>query len=317
MRILLPPLRDVRFVPLVAPHEVVLAEVRQDVRALLGNEHTRIFRIGEVDLGNLLGVVPAVRVQLRHEAQVNCHARLARLRGVAGIDACDHGERVVPLGHGLRRHAEQHSVRVNQSNLLAVPGKRHRLPLHNRQANLVGQHAHYSRVLDPGNTLKCPASLIQRHKKNVAADVFAKDGQQVGAAHLGEARSVNVAGTGDAETRIAFEKMRQHKAGRGEAAQHQERGKREKHAACFAGRTRPMRSRRCLGRAKPLRGRVQHSVAFRVVELEGHARRVAPARCGGAHSSVNFARAPGAQLRGGIVVPQQGPVCRIALIGHA
>ena len=85
--ILLTPLSDVRAIPLVALKEMIFAEVGQNVSALLRHLHPRIHRIGEINFRNLLGVVLPVGVKLRHEAQVDGHARLARVRGVAGIDA--------------------------------------------------------------------------------------------------------------------------------------------------------------------------------------------------------------------------------------
>ena len=115
--ILLPPLGDVRLVALVALEEVILAEVGQNVAALLGHEHARVFGVGQVDLGDLFGKMLTVGVQLGHQALVDGHARLARGQAVAGIDAGDHRERVMMLGHGRRRHGEQNAVGVDQADL--------------------------------------------------------------------------------------------------------------------------------------------------------------------------------------------------------
>ena len=52
--ILLAPLRDVRCVALVALEEVVFSEMCQDICALRRHQHARVFRVGEVDLGDLL-----------------------------------------------------------------------------------------------------------------------------------------------------------------------------------------------------------------------------------------------------------------------
>jgi hypothetical protein len=76
--ILLPPLGDVRLVALVALQEMVFAKVSQNVGALLGHQHAGILGIGQVDLGDLLGEMLVVGVQLRHQALVDRHARLAR-----------------------------------------------------------------------------------------------------------------------------------------------------------------------------------------------------------------------------------------------
>ncbi len=72
----------------------------------------------------------------------------------------------------------------------------------------------------PGNTRITVACSIQGmlssarrlssklHKKYIAAKVFAEDRQQIGAGHFGKPAGLDVAGAGDAETRIAFEIMR-------------------------------------------------------------------------------------------------------------
>ena len=206
--------------------------------------------------------------------------------------------------------AEQNSVRIDEADLRAALRKRHRLPLHHGDANLAGQHAHHRRVLDPGDLFESAAPFVQGHKKYVAADVFAEDGQQIGAGHFGEAGGLDVAGAGNAETRVAFEIMREHNASRGEAAKHQKCGGGKEHAAHGAGRSPPGRP----GRAKTICGRAQHTVAVRIVELQRHTRSVA------ADTPLQrqiLARAPAAQLSGWIVVPQQGPICRIPLIRHA
>ena len=82
--ILLTPLRDVRLVALVALKEMIFAEVGEDVFALLGHEHAGVFRIGEVDLGDLLGEVLIVGIEICHEAAIKRHPSLARCGRVAG-----------------------------------------------------------------------------------------------------------------------------------------------------------------------------------------------------------------------------------------
>ncbi len=58
-------------VALVALKEMIFAEVGEDVRALLRHQHARIFRIGEVDFGNLFGVALAVGVEVAHQALID------------------------------------------------------------------------------------------------------------------------------------------------------------------------------------------------------------------------------------------------------
>jgi len=40
-------------------------------------------------------------------------------------------------------HSEQHSIRVDKANLLAIAHKGYGLALHKRDANLVGEQAHH------------------------------------------------------------------------------------------------------------------------------------------------------------------------------
>ena len=87
MRILLAPLRDVRLVALIAGEELVVAEVGENVGALLGHQHARVFGIGEVDFGDLLGKALPGAVEFADEAPVDRHARLARCQRIAA-DRC-------------------------------------------------------------------------------------------------------------------------------------------------------------------------------------------------------------------------------------
>ena len=178
-------------------------------------------------------------------------------------------------------------------------------------ANLAGQHAHHRCVLDPGNAFECPPSLVQVAQK-IHCGRCLRRRRAARSARVTSVRpaGLDVAGAGDAETRVAFEIMREHKAGRGEAAKHQQRGGGKEHAAHGARRPPPGR----LGRAKTIRGRTQHTVAVRIVELQRHTRSVA------ADTPLQrqiLPRAPAAQLSGWIVVPQQGSICGIPLIRHA
>ena len=49
LRILLSPRSDIRLVALEAFEKFLFAKMRQNVRSLLGHDHARIFRIGEID----------------------------------------------------------------------------------------------------------------------------------------------------------------------------------------------------------------------------------------------------------------------------
>ena len=191
-------------VALVALKEMIFAEVGENVSALLRHQHPRIFRIGEINFRDLLGEVLAVGVKLRHQARVHRHAPLARVGGIAGIDAGDHGKGIVMRGHGGGGHVEQHAVGIDQADLLAVTRKGDRLPLDYLHANLIGEQAHDRGVLDPGNGFKLLAPLADGDKEDVAADVFAEDGEQLSARDFRESGGLNVAGAGDAEAGVAF-----------------------------------------------------------------------------------------------------------------
>ena len=241
--ILLTPLCDVGFVALVALEEMVFAEVGEDVCALLGHEHAGVFGIGEVDLGDLLGEVLIVGVELGHQAAVERHAPLARGGRVAGIDAGDDGEGVVMRGHGGGRHVEQNAVGVDEADLLAVARKGHGLAFNDVDANLIGEHAHDGGVLDPGDGFKLLAALADGNKEDVAADVFAEDGEHLGAGDFSEAGGLDVAGAGDAEAGVAFEIGLEEVAGGAEAGEDEERAERQRHAPDGAGRTPPVGGR--------------------------------------------------------------------------
>ena len=61
-------------------------------------------------------------------------------------------------------------------------------------------------MLDPWNLLKLLPTFRERHKEDVAANVLSEDRQHFCAAHLSQARGLNVAGTRDAEARVVIEK---------------------------------------------------------------------------------------------------------------
>ena len=92
------------------------------------------------------------------------------------------------LRHHGGRHVEQHAIRVHKSDLLAMANKRHRLPLHQRDPNLVRQEAHHRGLLYPWNLFEFFAAIGDRDKKDIASDVFAEDWQQFSARHFGQAR---------------------------------------------------------------------------------------------------------------------------------
>ena len=103
------------------------------------------------------------------------------------------------LGHHRRRFGEQYAIRINKANLRALTKKRDRLALHDGDTNLVRQQTHDRSVLDPGNLLKLLATFTERHKENIAADIFAKDRQHLSAAYLPQAGGLNVTGARDAK----------------------------------------------------------------------------------------------------------------------
>ena len=66
--ILLAPLGDVILVALETLEEVIFAKVRENVGALLRHQHARIFRVGQIDLGELFGIALAIAVEFAHQS---------------------------------------------------------------------------------------------------------------------------------------------------------------------------------------------------------------------------------------------------------
>ena len=88
------------------------------------------------------------------------------------------------LRHHRRRLGQQNAIGVDEANLRTLTKKGDRLALHHRDANLIGQQPHYGCMLDPGNLLELLAAFAERHKENVAANIFTEDRQHLCAAHL-------------------------------------------------------------------------------------------------------------------------------------
>jgi len=241
--ILLTPLCDVGLVTLVALEEMVFAEVGEDVCAGLGHENASVLGIGEVNLGDLLGEVLMVGIELGHEAAIERHAPLARGGRIAGIHAGDDGEGVVVHDHGGRGHVEEYAVGVDQADLLHMTGKGHRLTFNDVDANLIGEQAHDGGVLDPGDGLELLAALANGNEKDIAAYVFTEDGEELGAGDFREAAGLDLACAGDAEAAVAFEIGFEEIARSPDADKDHERAESQKHASYGAGRTPPMAGR--------------------------------------------------------------------------
>ena len=88
--------------------------------------------------------------------------------------------------------------------------------LGDRHAQLIGEQAHHRGVLDPGNLLELCAAPRQRHEEEIAPDIGAEDGEQIGAGQLSAserarwgsgavAEGLDGGGGFDAEARIALE----------------------------------------------------------------------------------------------------------------
>ena len=92
---------------------------------------------------------------------------------------------------------------VHQADLLALAHKRHRLALHHRNTNLVGQQPHHRGPFHPRNRLQLLAPFAEGNEEDVATDIFAEYGKQFRAADLGQPAGLNVAGSGNAEARVA------------------------------------------------------------------------------------------------------------------
>ena len=305
--ILLPPFGDVLFVALIALEEVIFAQVRQNVGSLFRHQNARIFRIGEVDLRNLLGVVLAVDVKFAHHPRIHRHARLPRRRLVARINAGENRKRIVMRCHGGGTHVEKNSVGVDQANLLAVAREGDRRALNNLHTNLVGQQAHHGRVFNPRNRFKLFAALADGHEEDVAANVFAEDRQHLRSTHFSEPGGLDVIGSGDAEAGIALEvSLGQINRGR-DGNDHDQRAERKKHATYGALRP-PPAAVACIG-TSPFGAR--KIVAVWIIHLERHAGQCAP------RSGYTLLHAPVAGSRRHIILPNQRPGCGVTLIRHA
>src|ERR1017187_7818809 len=248
-----------------------------------------------------------VGVQLCHQASVHRHSRLSRSGLVAGIDAGDDWERVVMLGHGRGRHIEQDSIGVDEADLLFMARKCYWLPLDYVDTNLVREQAHYSRMLYPGNRFELFAPFVDGNKEYVAADVFAEDWKHLRAAYFSEAVGLDVAGTGDAEARVALEIVLEHHASRGESTENDDRAERKEHAPHRTGRTPPVAARST--EASPIGAR--GIVAVGILHFQRHAGQCAP------RSGYTLLHTPDARLRGRFILPDQRPRCSVALIHHA
>ncbi len=143
------------------------------------------------------------------------------------------------LGHEAAGMEQQNSVGVNEPDLLTLAYKGHRLPLHKLNANLVWEQTHDRSVLYPWNRFKLLAPVAEVDKENIAADVLAEDGQQLGAAHLSHAGGLDIAGACNAEASVALKKCFQEKDAGGRSAQDDEHAEAEKYATDGAGRTPP------------------------------------------------------------------------------
>ena len=218
------------------------------------------------------------------------------------------------LRHRRRRHGKQHAVGVDQADLLAVAHEGDRLALHHGDAQLVGQHAHDRGVLDPGNLFQLLAPLVQGNKEDVAADVFAEDGQQVAARDFGQAGGLNVAGAGDAEARVALEIRFEDKAGGDENAGRGEHAAAEKDASPLGRRPPPgaaLRALPCAGVASPANSSSSSSGSGMV---SGRPQIAPRRRC---TRTRDLLSAADTGIRRRFIVPGEQTVFRTALSGHA
>src|ERR1700679_3909422 len=183
---------------------MIAAEVREDVVPRFGHQHAGIFRICEIDLGDLIREMLAAGIEIAHEALIDDHARLARRLRVSCIDAGDDGKGIMMLSHGGRAHGEQDAIGIDETDLLALTNQWDGCALDNADANAVGQDAHDGGALDPGNLLKLLAAIAEIDEEDVPADVLAEDGKQIGARDLTQAGGFNVGASGDAEAGVAL-----------------------------------------------------------------------------------------------------------------
>ena len=219
------------------------------------------------------------------------------------------------LGHQRCRHGEQNAVGVHQPELLSLPCKGHRQPLHHRDANLVRQQPHHRGPLHPGHLLQLLAPLTQRNKEDVAADVFAEDREHLRTAHLGQPGGLDVAGPGNAEALVAHNISFEKKDAHGQPAKDDQSAQPQKHAAPRARRTPPGTTRPVFAwpAGAPTTG-ARGIVVVRVHHLQRHAGSAAADAPIREHTLLH---APEARLRGRFIFPYKGTVCVAALSRHA
>ena len=185
--------------------------------------------------------------------------------------------------------------------------KCHRLPLHQRHANLVRQNPHHRRLLHPGNLLELFAAKGNRDKEDIPPDVFAKHRQHLRARYFRQAAGLYIAGSGDAKARIAFEKGLGDVHCDGQARPHDESAKGKRHASPGAGWPPPWSAHRVTaGFAKP-----RSFVAVRILHLKRHARQTASRK---RHTLLH---APETGLRGRFIFPNQGSGSVTSFYRHA
>ncbi len=111
----------------------------------------------------------------------------------------------MPGRHLLRRQGEDHAVGVGQVDVSADLDEGDGGALDDGDAELVGHQAHDGRLADPRNLFELGAALRQRDEEEVAADVGAEDGKEVGAIELAGAEGLDGGGGLDAEAGIVVE----------------------------------------------------------------------------------------------------------------
>jgi len=296
----------VRFVALIALEETIVSEVREDVTSLLRHEHAGVLRIGQVDFRDLLREVLIVGVEFGEHALVDGHARRTRGERVAWVDAGNHGKGVVMLGHGGRGHGQEDAFGVDKADGGTMTDKGDGMTLDDRNANMVGKQAHDRSVLHPGDGFELLAALVERNKEDVAADVFAEDGEDFSARNLGEAGGFDISGAGDAEAGVAAEIGFDGENSGGKRAENDQSAKTKKDASHGGRRTPPG-----TGRLRGPTGAKAQIFVVGIHHLERHAGQ--GARIDGRTGW----HTPESGFRGRIILKNERPRWSSSLVSHA
>ena len=186
---------------LAVTFEVVgVAEVDKDLGAMVGDKGLDVLGVGEIDLGEPGGDALFGGVEVAGELEVDFHAGGADGEWIVLGDAGDYGEGVMGLGCPggvvVVVHVEEDAGAVDQADLRSLANESDGGALDDGDAEAVGQQAHDGGVLDPGKALEFGTTLGEADGEDVAVDILAEDGEELGAGEVADALDLDSGGAG-------------------------------------------------------------------------------------------------------------------------